>query len=224
MSTIDSGDLDTTGYFLPEDGWLRLKNLHEYVGFLGNLARPRLADGQQEWFAEIRPGEVATWLKLLGEQIGQVLDELSSPAERGKKAAALGAGAEPEAVQAEVGEPKAGEPVPGGPGADYLFGITLDQVDEINLLHDMVRAHGDVVIASHDAEFANGTLSLVGHAIFCDAGKLRDIMIDVESQRLRPARGAQTGVSEERAAYHALPAPLPASGASHVMQSHPTCQ
>ena len=38
MSTIDSEDLYVTGYFLPEDNQLRLKQLREYVGFLTNLA------------------------------------------------------------------------------------------------------------------------------------------------------------------------------------------
>ncbi|WP_431637166.1 hypothetical protein ACQVBX_06125 [Dyella sp. KULCS107] len=39
MSTIDSEDRNVTGYFLPEDTQLRLKQLREYVGFLTNLAR-----------------------------------------------------------------------------------------------------------------------------------------------------------------------------------------
>ncbi|NMW23282.1 hypothetical protein HFP05_02385, partial [Rhodanobacter denitrificans] len=55
MSTFDSDDLETTGYFLPEDSQLRLKKLREYVEFLANLARPRIADEAKEWYAEIRP-------------------------------------------------------------------------------------------------------------------------------------------------------------------------
>ena len=42
MSEFDSDDLETTGYFLPEDSWLRLKKLHEHVEFLANLARPAI--------------------------------------------------------------------------------------------------------------------------------------------------------------------------------------
>ena len=101
MSTFDSKDLETTGYFLPEDSQLRLKQLREYVGFLTNLARPRRPDEDREWFSEIRPGEVAICLELLEEQIAQVLDELSWPAERGERAAAPKAKAELDA------EPKA---------------------------------------------------------------------------------------------------------------------
>ena len=59
MSTFDADDLETTGYFLPEDSQLRLKQLREYVGFLTNLARPRRPDEDREWFAEIRPGGAA---------------------------------------------------------------------------------------------------------------------------------------------------------------------
>ena len=44
MSTFDSDDLETMGYFLPEDSQLRLKKLREYVEFLSHLAQPRMAD------------------------------------------------------------------------------------------------------------------------------------------------------------------------------------
>src|SRR5690242_56807 len=126
MSTIDS-DLEATGYFLPEDSQLRLKKLREYVGFLAHLARPRRADKSQEWTAGIRPGEVAICLELLEEQIGQVLDELSWPAERGERAAAREADA-----QAQAAEPEAAEPVVDEVDSRYVFGVTLSQIDEIN--------------------------------------------------------------------------------------------
>jgi hypothetical protein len=80
MSKFDSDDLETTDYFLPEDSQFRLKKLRGYAEFLANLARPRMADEEKEWYAEIRPGEVAICLELLEEQIGQVLNELSWPA------------------------------------------------------------------------------------------------------------------------------------------------
>jgi hypothetical protein len=41
MSTIEPKDAEASGYVVPEDAWLRLKKLHEYVTFLANLARPR---------------------------------------------------------------------------------------------------------------------------------------------------------------------------------------
>lgn len=228
MSTIDADDLEVTGYFLPEDSQLRLKKLREYVGFLAHLARPRSSDEAQEWTAEIRVGEVAICLELLEEQIRQVLDELSWPAARGHRAAAQSGDMAP-AAAAEAAKPQAMEPEAAAEGADgagarYLFGVTLEQIDEINRLLDMIRAHGDVVIASDDAEFADHTLSRVGHAIFCEAGKLRDIILDVNSQRLGSVRGTRTGVREQPAAYHALAARLPMSSASRSVRQLPTCQ
>ena len=193
MSEFDSDDLKTTGYFLPEDSQSRLKKLREYVEFLADLARPRTADELQEWTAEIRVREMATCLGLLEEQIGLVLDEISRPAERGERAVAPGADAEPESAQE----------VPDGAGGRYLFGVTLEQVDKLSRLLDMISAHGDVVIASDDAEFADHTLSLLGDAICDDVRAVRDIICEVELQMLGQARGSQTGVGEERAAYHA---------------------
>jgi len=76
-----------------------------------------------------------------------------------------------------------------------------------------------VAIANNDAEFAEYTLSVLDHAIFCDADKLRDIIHDVQSQRLREARGSQSGVGEERAAYHAGQAYLCVDRASHAAGS-----
>lgn len=229
MSTIDADDLEATGYLLSEDSRLRLKKLHDYVTFLADLVRPRTSDGRQAWTVEIRAGEVATCMELLAEQIGQVLDELCRLAERGHRAAAqsgdaVPAGAEAEATQAEAMEPEAAGEEADGAGARYLFGVTLDQIDEINLLLDMIRAHGDVVVASHEAEFADHTLSLVGHAIFCDAQKLRDIIRDVDAQQLGPTHGARTGVREEPAIYHVLPARLPVGRESHAARQLPTYQ
>lgn len=218
MSTIDS-DLQATGYFLPEDSQLRLKKLREYVGFLAHLARPRRADESQESTAGIGPGEVAICLELLEEQIGQVLDELSWPAERGERAAVREADA-----QAEAAKPEAAEPVMDEAGSRYMFGVTLSQIDEINLLVDMIRAHGDVVAANDVAGFADHTLSTVGEAIFSGANKLREIILDLEAQRLDPACGSRTGVREERATYRALPAPLPLGGAWRVARQLPTYQ
>jgi hypothetical protein len=206
MSTFDSNDLETMGYFLPEDSQLRLKKLREYAEFLSHIAQPRTADEEQEWMPEIRVGEVAICLELLAEQVGLVLDEMSWPAYRSESeaAAAAGAGAEPEAA----------EEMPGNADERYRFGMTMEQIDTLNQLIDMIVAHGDVVIASGEAEFADHTLSVLGDAIFNDARTVREIIRQVESQRLGPAHGSQTGVAEERATYHVGPARLPVDSAS----------
>ncbi|OOG49139.1 hypothetical protein [Rhodanobacter sp. C01] len=218
MSTYDSDDLETTGYFLPEDSQLRLKQLREYVGFLTNLARPRRSDVDREWFAEIRPGEVAICLELLEEQIAQVLDELSYPAERGDKVAAPEAKAEVEvepkvstftevAADTDDTEPELGWSATNEAGKCYVSGVTLDQIDELARLGDILRAHGDVVVATDQADFADVTLSIMGDAIIRDAERLRDIIHDVDSvQRLDGRRRSHADVREEAASYLAVPA------------------
>jgi hypothetical protein len=229
MSRLNSDDLETTGYFLPEDSQLRLTKLREYVEFLANLARPRTADEEKEYYAEIRPSEVAICMEVLEEQIGLVLDELSWPAERGEREAAAETDAEPEAAEPEALEAEGAEPEAAGDevdnaGARYAFGLTLDQIDEIELLLAMVMAHGDVVISADDGEFARNTMSQMGQAIFTDAKKLREIIRDVNDQRLRPPRHVLNRVGEERAVYHVLPARLPFGGALHTVQQLPTYQ
>jgi hypothetical protein len=223
MSTFDSEDLETMGYFLPEDSQLRLKKLREYVEFLANLARPRTSVEEKEWYAEIRPGEVAVCLELLEEQIAQVLNELSWPAERGEGAAACEADAEAEACT-EAAEPEVVEPVMDEAGNRFLFGVTLNQIDEINLLLESLRAHGHVVTCSDHAELSDVTLSIMGDAIVRDTEKLRDIIRDVNAQDLELARRTKPGVREERATYHALPARWPMASTSHIVRQLPTYQ
>ncbi|MGN6739744.1 XAC0095 family protein [Dyella sp.] len=250
MSTIDSEDRYVTGYFLPEDTQLRLKQLREYVGFLTNLARPRRPDEDSECYNEIRPGEVAICFELIEEQIGLVLDELSWPGERGEPAEAAEAAADteteteaadpdgpPRASEADAAKPEpaevddaeadeteAAEVKADGAAARYVYGLTMDQIDEINRLLEKVRAYGDVVIASDGAEFASCTLSLIGDSIFHDAIRLREILWEVGAQHLDPARGPRTGVREEHATYLALPTRLPMSSGAHVVPEHPTYQ
>jgi hypothetical protein len=225
MSTFNADDLETTGYFLPEDSQLRLKKLREYVEFLANLARPRMADEAKEWSAEIRPGEVAICLELLEEKIGLVLEELSWPAEPGERAAACEADAHADAEDgAGAAEPDVDEPVMDEAGHRCLFGVTLNQLDEINLLLDSLRAHGHVVTCSDHAELSDVTLSIMGDAIVRDAQKLRDIIDDVNAQKLEPTHGTKPGVREEWATYLALPARSPMGSTSHIVRQFPTYQ
>jgi len=225
MSTFDSDDLETMGYFLPEDSQLRLKKLREYVEFLANLARPRTSVEERECYAEIRPGEVAVCLELLEEQIAQVLNELSWPAERGERVAACEADAQANAEDyPAAAKPDVAEPVMDEAGNRCLFGVTLTQLDDVNLLIDSLRALGNVVTCSDHAELSDVTLSIMGDAIVRDAQKLRAIIGDVNAQRLAPARGTKPGVREERATYHALPARWPMGSTSPIVRQLPTYQ
>ena len=232
MSTFDSDDLEATGYFLPEDSQLRLKQLREYVRFLTNLARPRRPDEDQEWYAEIRPGEVAICMELLEEQIGQVLDDLSWPAERRERAPA------PEAKAERDAEPKAAavtaaadtdgtEPELAGSAMNeaikrYVAGVTLDQIDELARLGDILRAYGDVVVATDQADFADVTLSIMGDAILEHAERLQDIIREVDCvQRVDERHGTKPGVREEQASYLALPMRVPMSHALPIVRQLP---
>lgn len=194
MATFDADDRNTMGYFLPENSQLRLQKLRDYAEFLSHIAQPRTPDVQQEWVPEINTEQVAICLEFLVEQMDLVLDGLSFPAYR----------AERDASPAADETPYATETMPDDAGGRYRFGMSLDQVDALNHLIDMIVAHGDVVTASHGAELADHTLSLLGHAIFNDARAVRDIIRVVESQRLGAARGSHTGVGEERGVYRVV--------------------
>jgi hypothetical protein len=200
MSTFDSDDLGTKGYFLPEDSQFRLKKLREYVQFLSHLAQPRIADEEREGVPEIRPGEVAICLELLEEQIAQVLGDLSWPAERPDRAAACDAAADVEACT-EAAAPGAAEPVRDAAGNRFLFGVTLDQFDKIGRLLDSLRALGNVVTCSDHAELSDVTLSIMGDAIVRDVENLRDIIGDVHDARLEPPYSTKPGVREACATY-----------------------
>ncbi|MGN6381796.1 MAG: XAC0095 family protein [Dyella sp.] len=229
MSTIDSEDRNVTGYFLPEDTQLRLKQLREYVGFLTNLARPRRPDEDSECYNEIRPGEVAICFELIEEQIGLVLDELSYPGERGEPVEALKAAADTEteadAADNDAEEPYVDEPATNKTSIRYVAGVTLSQIDEMNLLLGSLHALGNVVVCSDHAELSEATLSVMGDAIYRDVAALRDILREIDGpQRLEPPLVMRPGVREEEATYLALPKQMPMSNTSHVVREHSTYQ
>jgi len=229
MSTFESDDLGTKGYFLPEDSQFRLKKLREYVQFLSHLAEPRAADEEVDWSGpEIRASEVAICLELLEEQIAQVLGELSWPAERRDGAAAPVPdtdAADLDAADSNVAEPDVADPAMDEAAKHYVAGVTLDQIDELARLGNILRAHGDVVVATDQADFADVTLSIMGDAILRDAERIRDIVRDIDAgQRLTPPHAPRPGVCEEQATYLAFPARWPSGGASYVVHQHPTYQ
>ena len=221
MATFGSNDQSTVGYFLPEDSQFRLKKLREYVEFLSHLAQPRTANEDDECMPDIRAGEVAICLELLAEQVELVLDEVSFPAERKarKPKPVAGTGAEDvsdtedEETNADAEEghiDEAGEHDRRmHTGGDLRFGMTLAQLDAINRLVEMIRAHGDVASSSADADFSRDTLALVGHAIFDSAEALYTLMLQIELQMLEssnsPARVREAGAFYGVGAAHTLP-------------------
>ena len=223
MSTIDSEDRYVTGYFLPEDTQLRLKQLREYVGFLTNLARPRRPDEDSECYNEIRPGEVAICFELIEEQIGWVLDELSYPAERGEQASEQAPKAETAADFDETETPTdAADTAEPAVAKRYSYGLTLEQLDEMQLLLSSLRALANVVTCADHAEYNKATLATMGDAIYRDVEKLQGMLDAVDdTQRLNPRPGPQHGVEEEHAAYLALPERLPSSSTWYTAQPQP---
>lgn len=191
MSTFDVDDRDTKGYFLPESSQLRLQKLRDYAEFLSQIAQPRAPDAGQEGAPRINAEQVGICLEYLVEQMDLALRRISFPAYR----------AESDAAPASDETPYTAEAMPYDTGERYRFGITLDQIDTLNQLIDMIAAHGDVVTTSHASELADRTLSLLGHAIFNDARALRDIIDQIEAQRLDPSRYPPTGVGEAHAVY-----------------------
>lgn len=210
MSKRESENMDTTGYLLPEDSQFRLKKLHEHMVFLSHLAQPRTYDEKQEWAPEIRTGELAVCLELLAEQAGLVLQQVSWPAERKADREPSYAAPDTREMEGEAMEDEAGNP-------RFLFGVTLDQMDELDRLLDMIRAHGDVVFSAHDADLAIGTLPLVGHAIFDDAIAAKDIIGQVTSQRLGGSPKPRSVIREERAIYGARTAGRTRHGPAGLM-------
>jgi hypothetical protein len=232
MSTNESKDTEANGHVAPEDARLRLKKLHEYVTFLANLARLRQSNEGKEWTADIRPRELAICLEQLEQQIAQVMEGLSWPDERRTKATAseANANANAEACKAEDGgvpdtDAEAAEIIDRATGKRYLSGITLEQIDEINLLLSNLHAVGNVVCCADHAEYSVATLAVMGDAIYRDVDKIHDIVDTIyESQRFFGPKYTLNSVREAQASYLALQASLPMSGAGSLAYPAPTYQ
>jgi hypothetical protein len=196
MSKRESDDPGMPGYFLPEDGQLRLAKLSDHIRFLARLAQPRTY-GEREWALDVPVGELAICLESLAEQADLVLQEMSwfAPRQTGTSAGEHSA------------ESTAAPEVSYTADQRFAFGVTLDQIDALNRLIHTISAHGDVVATGHTAELAHHTLPLMGQAIYDAALAVRTLLDQVEAQRLGQASNPRSGVGEERAAYAAGLAP-----------------
>mgnify|MGYP001059182232 CR=1 FL=1 len=210
MSTIDSEDLEGAGEVLSAHSLQRLAKLRLDVALLARLVRKRQAQAPEDVVTEIHLSEIASNLAWLETQITQWLDE--RPAQHtSSEAAASGEADATEAATDELDE-------------HYMSGITLDQLDAIHELLDSLRAHGDVVKCSGEAEFADGTLPAIGDAIYRDAGKLRELIDAIDAQRLGLPVGMRDGVREEGGNYFVLPSRSPVSVMASALKAHPTYQ
>lgn len=106
-------------------------------------------------------------------------------------------------------------------GKQYLSGITLEQVDQINLLLESLRALGNVVCCADHAEYSVATLAVMGGAIYRDVDQIHDILDTIyESQRFVPMYELNS-VREAPASYLALPATAPSADASYIARPQP---
>lgn len=212
-----------TGYYLPEDSQLRLKQLHTYIDFLSRLARPRTYDEVSEVSPEVGMDELATCLALLADQAELVLNDLTWGADFPRMAGEADEDEDDEAdaaatsstVYASADASTVAEPELGfkgqvaavdaaghwvDPGGDRLvFGMSVDQADALGELIQTIAAHGDVIASSEDNALADATLPTLGQAITGGAGALHALMDTVENQMIVPP--TKPSVREPRAAY-----------------------
>src|SRR5690606_10030573 len=84
---------------------------------------------------------------------------------------------------------------------DYLFGMTLAQVDDLNRRLQMLRAQGDLLMASSYGVLADGTLAVTGASVFDGAEAVCGIIQEITTQELGDGRRARRRVRAAAAAY-----------------------
>ncbi|MDC7807994.1 hypothetical protein PQS31_14360 [Luteimonas sp BLCC-B24] len=217
MSKFETEDRGALGYFLSEDGQSRLRKLHQHIGFLARLAEPRV--DEEEDGPEIDHSALAGCLELLAEQVQQVLDTVAWPARLQPKGKPLKVRPQADDDDAEDADEAEDDAAPATASADddYAFGMTLDQLDELHRLLDLLRAQGDLMMASGEGDVAKETIIVTGSAIFDGAEAVDAIINQVEAQilddddprakprRVRempPAYGVRTVAAAEPKAQH----------------------
>lgn len=92
-------------------------------------------------------------------------------------------------------------PQPGGAEGAYAYGIAVRQMDAMDRLLRMLAAHGDLLATTQATDLAEGALPAIGEALHTDALAMRDILDQVETQRLDEAPDRQDRVEERHAVY-----------------------
>ena len=141
---------------------------------------------------DICSAEVSVCLQLLAEQATRVLEYITwcEPSQDAK----VDSGA------VELGAPRA-ESAEGG---DLIFGVTLEQMDVLGRLCGSISAVGDVVVTSDSAELADHTLPVLGQSMLDATDALRDMLDQIEQQRLRQRARRRSATREQRARYVVL--------------------
>ncbi|RXR06356.1 XAC0095 family protein [Pseudoxanthomonas composti] len=212
MSEHAFDDKEMTGYYLPEDSQRLLTQIRHHIHFLARLATSRSADETQE----AAPAMDMAELKFCLEQLAGLLDLVLQAVPKLKRAQPLQASSDKleadgedndETISDDIDE-KDDAPVHTyamQADAEHLvLGVTLDQFDKLKLLVASIKAFGDAVYADATAEFAKGTLSMLGYTIFDRAEEVDDILSEIDAQTL-PQRPVRHSVKEEPATYGAQP-------------------
>lgn len=216
MSNHDTNDRKSGSGVLPEGTQRRLKKLQKYVTFLVDLTGPLQTS---EGSADVHPAELKLCLDELVQRVAPVIAALSEGVERQKATTANSADAATEAPAGEDGDAPDTDAeatsIPKSPsGRRYLSGITLDQVDEINLLLESLRALGNVVCCADHAEYSKATLAIMGDAIYRDVDKIHDILNEIYDSQRFESPDTLNSVREAPASYVVQPACAPTRSAS----------
>ena len=212
MSNHDTNDRKPGGGVLPEGTQLRLEKLHAYVASLVKLLQPGQADESADEGVPMPPAAMAICLEQLEQQIAQLMAAFSPPGERGSDAAASAAdaGADVHAGEGDdIAETNAAleDIIDPATGKRYVSGVTLEQIDDMNLLLASLRALGNVVVCSDHAELSSDTLTVMGDAIYRDVRSLREIVDAIYESQALGKRYELHSVCEAHATYLALPEP-----------------
>lgn len=66
----------------------------------------------------------------------------------------------------------------------HVFGVTLDQIDQLDRLVRTIAASGDVIAVGSGAPLHGASLPALGEVIFGAANAIRDLLDQVEEQRV----------------------------------------
>ncbi len=187
-----SDDVGAPGRSLTEDGQRQLAMLAWHIKWLARLAQPRTEDPVSTWTWQARQRALASGLETASQQLNLVLEDISAAPQHADVP-------EVDAALAQAGQ--ADDSAYAIRPERLVYGVTMDQIDALDRLIQLIKAHGDVVSGHDMADFANGTLTMVGHAIFDGARAVRDLLDQVEDQRLPEDMRTHLCVREEPAVY-----------------------
>lgn len=211
MSEHAYDDKDMTGYYLPDDSQQLLAQIRHHIHFLARLATLRTPDKAREAAPAMDMAELKFCMDQLVGQLDLVIkaaSKLERPQSQQSPADTLEAyDDEDEAISDdfdEDGNAPANVYAVQADDEPLVLGVTLDQFDKLKLLVASIKAFGDAVYADATADFAKGTLSMLGYTIFDRAEEVDDILSEIDAQALLqgPARHA---VKEAQATYGSQP-------------------